>query len=452
MKINFFYYLLLAFFIILGCRKEVSFEVGNKPSDGSLQSEISGDCLPKTVSGIYEAGKLLVAATNTIKIDVNVAQTGTYIISTDTINGYFFRATGSFTNTGNNPVTLKGTGTPFSAGVNNFVVSYDSTNCNVQVTVFPAGAGGPAAFTLSGGPGACAGATVNGTYIKGLALTTNNNVIINVNVTTIGAYNIATTFQGMTFSASGVFSATGPAIVTLAGTGTPTTTGINTVPITAGASTCSFVVNCLPPLSNDYFPRTTNSNWSYEYGDNVNDTLYRKAIATTISAAGNIFNIFMQNPGTGLDSSGYYRRNTITGEYYEWFDAGDFLGYNNPVWAEYIMLKDNVAVSTNWKSNGFSGTVGTTPISVRFSYTILQKNVPITITTSKGTATYQNVIVVEEKIEGEITPGVWQDITAAIDYYGKSYYAKGIGLIKFEAYNNANVVTNKQELRRFEVY
>ena len=452
MKINFFYYLVLTFSVMIGCRKEVSFEVGNKSSDGSLQSEISGDCLPKTVSGTYEAGKLLVAATNTIKVDVNVAQTGTYIISTDTINGYFFRATGSFSNTGNNSVILNGTGTPFSAGVNNFVVSYDSTICDVQITVLPAGAGGPAAFTLTGGPGACAGATVNGTYINGLVLTTNNNVVINVNVTTIGTYTITTTFQGMNFAASGVFSATGPATVTLAGSGTPTTTGINTVPITAGASTCSFVVNCLPPLSNDYFPRTTNSSWSYEFNDNVNDTLYRKAIAATISAASNTFNIFLENDGSGLDSSGYYRRNTATGEYYEWFDAGNFLGYNNSLWAEYIMLKDNVAISTNWKSTGFAGTVVTTPINVRFSYTILQKNVPITITTSKGTTTYQNVIVVEERIDGEVSPGVWQDITAAIDYYGKSYYAKGIGLIKFEEYNAANAVTGQQELRRFEVY
>ena len=45
----------LALFIVvmIGCQKELSFEVGNNPSKGSLQSEATGDCLPKTINGIY---------------------------------------------------------------------------------------------------------------------------------------------------------------------------------------------------------------------------------------------------------------------------------------------------------------------------------------------------------------------------------------------------------------
>ena len=144
MKINFVYCLMLMLLVVLGCQKEVSFETGNKLSDGSLQSEITGDCLPKTINGTYEATKVLIPATNTIVVGVTVVQPGAYIISTDTVNGYFFRATGTFTTAGNNTITLRGTGTPFAAGVNNFVVSYDSTVCDIQVTVFPAGAGGPA--------------------------------------------------------------------------------------------------------------------------------------------------------------------------------------------------------------------------------------------------------------------------------------------------------------------
>jgi hypothetical protein len=62
------------------------------------------------------------------------------------------------------------------------------------------------------------------------------------------------------------------------------------------------------------------------------------------------------------------------------------------------------------------------------------------------------VIVVEEKYEAEVAPGVWQDITSQIDYYGKSYYARGVGLIKFEAYDAANTLTFKQELRRFNIF
>ena len=68
------------FFMMTGCQKEVSFEVGNKASEGSLQSEVSGDCLPKTVNGLYVAATPLVPATNTITVSVNVTSTGNYII------------------------------------------------------------------------------------------------------------------------------------------------------------------------------------------------------------------------------------------------------------------------------------------------------------------------------------------------------------------------------------
>ncbi len=65
--------------------------------------------------------------TNTITVSVNVINTGSYIITTDTVNGYFFRATGIFTTPGVNNVTLRGNGTPFAEGTNNFVVAFDST-------------------------------------------------------------------------------------------------------------------------------------------------------------------------------------------------------------------------------------------------------------------------------------------------------------------------------------
>ena len=108
MKKHVFYWLAMLFIVVIGCQKEVSFELGNTPAKGSLQSDVTGDCLPKTVSGTYSAGMALVPATNTISVSVNVLSTGTYIITTDTINGYFFRATGTFTTVGVNNVILRG--------------------------------------------------------------------------------------------------------------------------------------------------------------------------------------------------------------------------------------------------------------------------------------------------------------------------------------------------------
>jgi len=546
--------------LFLSCQKETSYEGDNTPAEGSLRSDVNGDCTPKTVNGTYTAGTALVSSVNTITCEVNVTKKGPYLIVTDTINGYYFSGTGTFTSIGSNTVTLRGNGTPFSAGVNNFIVSFDSTFCDIQVTVQGSGGGGGggnAAFTLVAGgtPSNCASAVVNGTYTQNAALTAGNTVNVTVNVTTIGAYTLTASGGGMTFTRTGTFTTTGNQTVVLTGSGTPSTSGANTITFTApnascsftvtvapagggaavgtlagapnacapitvngfyvestatgttntigvtvnittagtynittntvnglsfsssgslsvgnnqvvnlnasgtpttagnqtftvtfGSSTCTFTVQVLP---NDYFPRSVGSNWSYEINDAANDSLYRVVNPNTITALGSTFQIFQANDGTGLDSSGYYRRSG--GDYFEWFDAGGYLGYDAPVWGQYIMVKDNVAANTVWKSNGFAGSAQGNNFNVRFSYKILQKDVPIIVTASVSSTTYSNVIVVEERLELEVTPGVWQDITGTIDFFGKAYYARGIGLILYEALNAAGVVQDKQELRRFRI-
>jgi hypothetical protein len=663
MKKQLVYWLTFGLLMFIACKKEVSFETGNNPSDGSLQADVSGDCLPKTINGTYVANTALASATNTISVGVNVNAVGNFLVYTDTVNGYYFRASGTFTALGAQNVILRGFGTPFAAGVDNFVVHYDSTQCDIQVTVLPAGTGS-AVFTLSGSPGSCSGANVTGTYAVGTALNSTTNIVsINVNVTTIGTYAINTTFQGMTFTANGAFTTTGTNIISLVGSGTPTTAGPNTIPLTAGSSSCNFVVNviagavgtlagaptaCTPinvagtytiatpvvaantatvtvnftqagpytittdtiggvwfnktgtatvgtttvvldghgtptgtagsktftvkfgtssctftvnflpgaggaavftlagapnacasftvngpyfintalttantvqvqlnvttagtwnvlttapvagmtfsgsgtvatgnqtitltgtgtpsatgpqtftvsngagsnctfvinVLSTDYYPRVAGNNWSYEQDDVSTDSLLRYVIPATHVALGNTYNIFLSNDGSGPDSSGYYRRNG--NDYFEWFDAADYIGYTQPLWAEYIMLKD-AAVGTNWKSSGFAGTTTGTPpqnLNIRFSYTVVQRPASLALTTSLGTKTYYDVIVVEEKFEAELAPGVWTDITSQVGSF-KSYYAKGVGFIKFEQFDGTGTQVTQLELRRFVVF
>ena len=450
MKKHLVYLLAIIVVIISACQKEVSFEAGKNASHGNLQSDATGDCLPKTVNGAYVANTALAPATNTITVDVDVTKPGSYVVASDTVNGYFFRTTGTFAATGINTVTLKGNGTPIAAGTNNFVISYDSSICDIAVTVLPAGAGGPAAFTLGGSPGACTSFSVAGAYVQNTVLTSSNTVQITVNVTTIGTYSITTnTVDGFSFAASGSFSTVGVQNVTLTGTGTPTNTGPQTFMVTAGTNSCTFQVTV---VSLDYFPRTANSNWSYEYDDNPDDSLFRTAITPTLSAMGNTYNIFMESFGAGLDSSGYYRRAGT--DYFQYFDVGDFIGFDNPQWVEYIFLKD-AAAGTTWNTSGYTGTVTIAPnppqtLTIRFKNKILQKDVPLTITTSKGTINYTNVIVVEEKYE-QFTGGVWVDVTSVVGY-GKSYYARGVGLIKYESFDGTGALSYQQELRRYQVF
>ncbi len=552
---------LAALILFNACQKETSFEAGNNPSEGSLQADGSGDCLPKTVTGVYVQGDALSGANNQILVDIDVTKTGSYTVYTDTVNGVHFRVTGIFSGLGLTTVSLRGTGTPFSSGTFNFVVQYQGQICSVPITFLPTGAGGPATFTFNSASGNCANAVVNGSYAIGQALNSTNTVDLEINVTAVGTYNITTTLNGMTFMGSGVFPTTGIQIVTLNGTGTPTSGGSSVFPVTAGASTCNFTVTigsagagtlagspgaCAPITVNgtytvgaalaagntvevqvdvtavgtyaistntvagfsfagsgtfaatgnqtiiltgtgspnaagtqsftvtfgsstctftvdvvtaiiDYFPRTANSNWSYEWDDIPNDSLLR-VTNSMLTISGNPYNVFRitDDASAGFDSSGYYRKSG--GNYIEFIDWKYMYGSDNSFWTDYIFLKDDQAQGHNWKSAAFAGNFtdpGPPPVpfslTLRLSYTIVQKDVPVSLTTSTGTVNYQNVIVVEEKWEAEATPGVWQDASSLVGY-SRSYYARNIGLIKYEYFDETGTLDSQFELRRYQIF
>ena len=285
MKKQLIYFLAVVLVIGIGCQKELSFEGPNTPAKGSLQDDVTGDCLPKTVNGVYIAGTPLVPATNTIVVQVNVAQTGTFLVTTDTVNGYYFRATGTFTTLGSNSVTLRSNGTPFLQGIDNFVVSFDTTICDIQVTVLPAGSG-PATFSLVNGgtPVNCASASVQGTYIKdGALIAANNYVDITVNVATIGTYTITATGGGMTFTKTGAFTVTGNQSVRLDGSGIATTAGANTIPFAVPFASCSFTVTVVASAAFTIDCPNVQVNGTYQAGTalNASNTIVLPITVTT---------------------------------------------------------------------------------------------------------------------------------------------------------------------------
>lgn len=436
--------LFLAVSIIVSCQKEKSFESDKTPARGSLHSSIDDDCSPKEIKGIFLAGTLL-TADNYIEAEVEVTSPGVYNISTDTVNGYYFKGTGTFTTTGTNVIRLTASGTPVVAGTDNFFVAFDSSFCYVPVVVLPAGTGA-AAFTLSGSGGNCMNAVVTGSYASGVPMTLSNKVDIRINVTQIGTYNITTTaVNGMVFSGSGVLTATGQDVITLTASGTPSATGETVVTVTAGSSSCTFSVTVGDLSVFDYFPRTTNSNWSYEWNDDVNDSLLRVALPATVSINGNTYNEFVETDDAvaGTNSSRYFRKSG--GSYYEYMDASFYLGFDAPALLDYIFLKDDVNSGTSWTTNTFSGSISGSPqITLRMKLAILEKDVSVTV---KGTA-YPNTIVVDQRFEIN-AGGTWAEAP-----YGsiKSYYARNIGLIKQEAFDGLGNLLDKSELRRHEVY
>jgi hypothetical protein len=121
----------------------------------------------------------------------------------------------------------------------------------------PGGGGsssGTSAFTYDGAPGNCTTPLVSGTYQVGTALGAANTVEISVNVTTAGTYNISTsTANGMSFSGSGTFAATGAQTILLQGTGTPTSA--TTSAFVPGGNGCTFLITSTAGSSTTDFLR-----------------------------------------------------------------------------------------------------------------------------------------------------------------------------------------------------
>jgi hypothetical protein len=154
-----------------------------------------------------------------------------------------------------------------------------------------------------------------GTYVAGTALTGANTFTLIVTVTTVGtrSVNTGSAVNGITFSGTGTFAATGAQTITLTGTGTPTTAGTNTFTVTGGTATCTFQCTTAVVIS-DYFPRTTNSNELPVY-DVFIDSLLTKVIPNTYYYKREYLQYFMSTDGTvpGFDStaSGQYARQEI---------------------------------------------------------------------------------------------------------------------------------------------
>jgi len=96
-----------------------------------------GNCLNAVLSGNFVKGVPLTDSSK-IRIAVNAGTVGTYKISTDTVNGFYFSGSGSFTSTGVQNIFLTAKGSPVNTGVTNFKVFAGATSCTFPLTVTPA--------------------------------------------------------------------------------------------------------------------------------------------------------------------------------------------------------------------------------------------------------------------------------------------------------------------------
>ena len=394
-------------------------------------------CSGAVINGIYTVGTALTIA-NTVVLQVTVLTAGTYTISTNTVNGISFSATGTFIAAGPQPVILTGAGTPAVAGNFNFTATAGVSTCTFTVTCVTGGGG--ATYTLNGAPGACSGAVVNGMYITGVAVTAANTVSLGVNVTGLGTYTISTnTNNGLTFSKSGSFIALGPQTVILDAAGTPPGTGSFNYTATGGTSTCTFTVTV---VNNDYFPLTQNSWWSYNSTGYAPDSLYKKA-TTIASVNSNNYRKMDYGNGTMVDGNYFFRKSVS--DYYEYLGVDSFssnYSFQTYQMGDLLFLKESSPAATTWMSPEFIGVdLGTGfPLKLQYSFTITSTGGTQTI----NGVTYNNVTLVSWKCMANLNNTGYVD-----DALLESYYSKGVGLILFKFKDAASAVWTYQDDMRF---
>ncbi len=435
--------LIIVFLLMLGflsCQDK--YLMGYVPAaKGSLKSESTGDCLPKTIAGTYSVGKEL-NDTNYIEVTVNVKSTGTYSIKTNTVNGYSFSTSGTFTTIGINTVKLFSKGKPANPQTDDLTVSFDTSVCHIKITVLPA-AGLPALFSLAGAPFACSNAVVTGVFAKGAATDTFGKVSIVVNVISIGSYSVSTnTVNGYKFSATGNFTVTGVQIIILTPSGAPLNAGVDDFTLNGVSSSCGFsvtVVNPVPLNNNDHFPLTGNSYWTYDDLYNTGDTLKKYIPDSLTLINGNNYRVMYEQPKFGNPVPSVYRKDADN--YYEYISADKYtlsVKFNPQINADFPFIKESLKTGDTWTSDEYIGTATFgQQIFLRYDFTCDNADAKVTF---KGN-TFSNVykITMRPKLKSATTYP-YESTSEIVNIW----YAKGIGVIYYRKINNGFTIYEYQ--------
>ena len=265
--------------------------------------------------------------------------------------------------------------------------------------------------------GNCEEVVINGEYKQGITLLPSNTVEIKVVVATPGTYNIYTnSVNGISFSKQGMFTTSGPQTITLNGSGTPAFQGDQMFTLHYGNSQCAFKVNFLQGVtaSNDYYPLTANTNWTYSDGTNSikNQVLANKKVINGI----NFSIIASYKPPTSPTFDTLLLARKTANLYYAFGDHGAILQLDDPVYGELPFLDHNVATGNGWTTNVLDGKLAGVPITFFYKYTILAKGVPEIV----GGFNFPDIIKVKQEIF----------INSTLVNTSETWYAKNVGPVK----------------------
>lgn len=216
-------------FTCTSCQKEYSYEGANPPGAVSTANFVlegaPNSCFDFVLNGTYNRGNAL-TVDNSVLVMVNVTTIGSYSVKTNTVDGFGFSRSGTFTSTGSQELLLPGTGTPETAGTYAFTPNSGSSSCSFAVNV--KNTQPPATYQFaSNSDGTCSSYQTPSAIYHGVPLTSGNSMTVTVNVNAVGNFNISTnTINGITFSQSGYFSSLGAQKIRLSGRGTPVEPGV----------------------------------------------------------------------------------------------------------------------------------------------------------------------------------------------------------------------------------
>lgn len=431
--------------IFFSCQKGIFWDL---ESDGFLNKDANGNCLPITVGGTYAAGQLT-DASNFLQVEVNVTTTGTYNISTDTIDGIYFAATGSFQNIGNTEVKLPCFGTPSFGDTTAFTVRYRSSTCDVPVIINSAPVD-TATYTLQGSPGNCMDDTLYGGYAAGVVLDSSSFIRVSVNVTTAGSYKITTdTVNGFYFAANGRFATTGIQTVDLYAAGTPVNIETDVFSVNAGSSACSFSVDVLKAVSTSgdlHFPLTNNSNWAYDDLWTFGDSVLRSITGTAFVNGYNYTNM-QELLRHNVTNQYQFRYSPSDSTYYEYTTVDKYtqsFQYNKPVYGELPFLKEYLTKGDNWESPEFTDTASFGQVlTLKYTYLCEDANATMNINGNVFANVYRIKVVGWLRSQGN-------QYGPTGDVYEMDY-AKGIGLIYLKCAVNG-FVTTEMQIRHWQVF
>jgi hypothetical protein len=174
--------------------------------------------------------------------------------------------------------------------------------------------------------------------------------------------------------------------------------------------------------SEDYFPLSKGSYWSYEDLTLIKDTMMR-SITDTVSAAGYVYSIMHQQTRRGGPNDLNFRKSG--GLYFEYASVDKYtasLSYITPVIADIEFLNQVLFKGATWASEEYTSTIaGGQPIMLQYSYTCLDNDATVNINGN----IFAHVYIIS--MLPFIRPLDHGYTSTGEQYF--FYFAKGVGLI-----------------------